>query len=70
LHNQLNSPLPVHVGYEGQYVLLFEKAVSAWWIGRKDESIELLKRLEQMEIDPGYLSAVKHNLERIANVDV
>jgi len=66
----MHNPLPVHVGDEGQYVLLFEKAVSAWWIGRKDESIELLKRLEQMKIDPGYLSAVKHNLERIANASV
>ena len=70
LHNHLHSPLPVHVGYEGSYVLLFEKAVSAWWIGRKDESIELLKRLEQMDIDPGYKSAVQHNLERIGNASI
>jgi len=70
LSHHLHNPLPVHVGYESSYVLLFEKAVSAWWIGRKDESIELLKRLEKMEIDPGYLSAVKHNLERITNASI
>ena len=70
LHNQLNTPLPVHVGYEGQYVLLFEKAVAAWWIGRKDESIQILGRLNAMDIDPGYKSAVQHNLERIGNASI
>lgn len=70
LHNQLHSPLPVHVGYEGNYVLLFEKAVSAWWIGRKDESIQIFGRLNAMDIDPGYKSAVRHNLERIGNASI
>jgi hypothetical protein len=70
LHNQLNAPLPVSVGYEGNYVLLFEKAVAAWWIGRKDESIQILNRLNAMDIDPGYKSAVQHNLERIGNASI
>jgi hypothetical protein len=70
LHHQLNSPLPVHVGYEGQYVLQFEKAVSAWWIGRKDESIEIFNKLDAMYLEPGYRQAVKHNIERIANASV
>jgi hypothetical protein len=70
LHHQLNSPLPVHVGYEGQYVLLFEKAVSAWWIGRKDESVEIFGKLDGMYLEPGYRQAVKNNIERIANASV
>ena len=70
LHNQFNISLPVDVGYEGQYVLLFEKAVAAWWIGRKDESIQILGRLNAMNIDPGYKSAVQHNLERIGNASI
>jgi hypothetical protein len=70
LHNQLHSPLPVDVGYEGNYVLLFEKAVSAWWIGRKDESIQILGRLNAMDIDPAYKSAVRHNLERIGHASI
>jgi hypothetical protein len=70
LHNHLHSPLPVHVGYEGQYVLLFEKAVSAWWIGRKDESVELLHKLNTMPLEINYANAVKNNLERISRVDV
>jgi hypothetical protein len=70
LHNQLNSPLPVHVGYEGQYVLLFEKAVSAWWIGRKDESLELLHKLDGMKLTHDYEVAVKSNLGRLAHVAI
>jgi hypothetical protein len=70
LHHQLNSPLPVHVGYEGQYVLQFEKAVSAWWIGRKDESIEIFNKLDAMYLEPGYRQAVKNNIERISHAFV
>jgi hypothetical protein len=70
LHNQLNSLLPVNVGYEGNYVLLFEKAISAWWIGRKDESIQILGRLNAMDIDPGYKAAVRNNLERIGHASI
>ena len=70
LHNQLNAPLPVDVGYEGSYVLLFEKAVAAWWIGRKDESVQIFGRLNAMKIDPGYKAAVQNNLERIGNASI
>jgi hypothetical protein len=70
LHHQLNSPLPVHVGYEGQYVLQFEKAVSAWWIGRKDESVEIFNKLDGMYLEPGYRQAVKNNIERISNASI
>jgi len=70
LHQQPCGALPVHVGYEGQYVLVFEKAVAAWWIGRKEESLDLLHQLDAMNIEPGYKNAVKNNLERLSNVDV
>jgi len=70
LHNQLNSPLPVDVGYEGKYVLLFEKAVSAWWIGRKDESLELLHKLDGMKLTHDYEVAVKSNLGRLTHVAI
>jgi len=67
LHQQQYSPLPIAVGYEGQYVLTFEKAVSAYWIGRKDESIELLIKLSEMkDITPLYKSAVQNNLNRLS----
>ena len=64
---QINTPaLPIDVGFHGDYCLLFEKAVSAWWIGRKDESIKLLLSLSEMkDITPSYKTAILHNLERL-----
>jgi hypothetical protein len=38
-------PLPVDVGYPGDYGFDFEKAVSGWWLGRKDESVKLFSDL-------------------------
>ena len=70
LHQNLYSSLPVSVGFHGQYCLLFEKAVSAWWIGRADESKELFIKLSSMELAPEYAEAVRANLERFNNVDV
>ena len=57
--------LPANVGYNGQYCLEFEKAVSAWWIGRKDESAELLLKLSKQELPEEYKNAVRSNMERI-----
>jgi len=59
------APLPLTIGYEGEYVLNFEKAVSAWWVGRKDESIEIFKMLKSMDIAPNYKAAVLANLAKI-----
>ena len=65
LHQNQLPELPVDVEYRGIYCLEFEKAVSAYWIGRKDESIFLLRKLTHLSIAPEYANAVKSNLERI-----
>lgn len=57
--------LPASVEYYAPYCLLFEKAISAWWVGRQDESRRLLQRLEQMDIAPEYAYAVRNNLQRV-----
>ena len=62
--------LEADVGFYGEYVLIFEKAVSAYWIGRRDESISLFGQLERLSIAPIYEASVKSNLERIRNVSV
>jgi hypothetical protein len=62
----LDSPaLPADVGYHGKYCLEFQQAVSAWWIGRAEESINLLRKLDNMELHPVFANAVKYNLERL-----
>lgn len=62
--------LPIDVGYHGEYCLQFEKAVSAWWLGRPEESRELLTKLFAMDLAPEYALAVRNNLERIGNVAI
>jgi tetratricopeptide (TPR) repeat protein len=63
----ISSPLPAQVGYIAPYCLQFEKAVSAWWIGRKDESFKIFKELSELAymLDE-YKVAVKNNLNRIS----
>jgi len=60
------EPLPVDVEYPGIYGLEFEKAVSAWWIGRKDESQEIFERLlADSSVSDTYVGAIKYNMERL-----
>lgn len=58
--------LPVDVGYPGAYALEFQKAVAAWWIGRKDESLEILQDLSKNRfVNKEYAEAVASNLVRL-----
>lgn len=61
----VDEPLPAYVGYPGSYSLYFQKAVAAWWIGRKDEALSTLKILSSMDIDQMYKDAVKYNLDKL-----
>jgi tetratricopeptide (TPR) repeat protein len=47
------------------YCLLFEKGVAAWWIGRKDEAIEIFNNLLTYDLTPEYKQVVQDNLARI-----
>jgi FkbM family methyltransferase len=60
-----SGPLPVWVDYPGEYGLRFEKAVSGWWVGRKDEAINILKELLHEDIHYIYRSAIHNNLKTI-----
>lgn len=60
-----NNPLPADVGYL-EYGLSFEKAVSAWWIGRKDESENLFEMLlNNYELKKEYMNSCLSNLKMI-----
>ena len=70
--NALKNPLvnlPVVVGeYHGGYALEFQIAVSSWWIGRKEESLYLLNKLnERTDLSLIYEDAVKTNLEKLGS---
>lgn len=63
-----NNPLPGWVEYNGEYCLLFEKAVASWWIGRKEESEKLFhKLLDEYKMSPEYVHGCLNNL-RLFNV--
>lgn len=58
--------LPVDVGYPGYWALEFQQAVAAWWIGRKDESLDLLRKLSDNRfVDKEYAAAIADNLARL-----
>ena len=60
-----SDDLPVDVDYKGSYCLEFEKGVSAFWIGRKQESVDIMRKLSYESIAEEYANAVKSNLARI-----
>jgi len=58
--------LPGTTDYLGEYCLEFEKAVAGWWLGRREESIVIFKKLERTpHITEEYLASIKRNLEQI-----
>jgi tetratricopeptide (TPR) repeat protein len=65
-YNLNGTPLPADVGYEGRYVLEFEKAVSGWWIGRRDESEKLFEYLlSTYSMKADYVNSCNANLNMI-----
>lgn len=67
-HNDF-LPLPASVEYYDPYCLLFEKAVSGWWVGREKESKDIFIKLNGMDLAPEYAAAVKNNLERVGLIN-
>lgn len=68
LRTEPMSALPVDVGYGGRYSLEFQKAISAYWVGRPKESQEMLIRLSQMDLPVQYQKAIEENLGRLSAV--
>jgi hypothetical protein len=40
----------------------FEEAVAGWWLGRKDESINIFNELLSLDISDEYRQAIEANL--------
>jgi FkbM family methyltransferase len=58
--------LLLNVEYPGFYGILFEKAVSSWWVGLCDESRNILEDLyANYELDEIHKQAVKNNLNKL-----
>jgi FkbM family methyltransferase len=64
---QDSEPLILNVEYPGFYGILFEKAVSSWWVGLCHESRSLLEDLyENYDLDEIHKQAVENNLQRLS----
>ena len=57
--------LPADVEYPGSFALLFEKGVSSWWLGRKDESLEIFYDLLKQDIPENYKTTIEYNIKKI-----
>lgn len=57
-------PLRTSVDYPGKYGLLFEKGVTAWWVGMTEESKEIMYDLKtNYKLDSVHTRAVDNNLK-------
>ena len=63
------SAITPHVGYENVYQLYFQKAVTAWWIGRSQESRdEFIKLVNQGEtLNDKYKKLVQSNITSLGS---
>jgi hypothetical protein len=65
-HTRQLFELPVDVGYSGWFALEFQQAIAAWWIGRRDESLKMLRNLSDNRfLTSEYAEAVADNLARL-----
>ena len=61
-----SSPLLTKTTYHGDYLFSFQQAVSLWWIGRANDSLELFRKLEKnKDLDDRHKECVNYNLETL-----
>ena len=58
------EPTLANIEYPGTYALIFQQAVAAWWIGRKDEAKSLFEELlGKYTMESGYVQGCLNNLK-------
>lgn len=63
--NERLEPLPLPLDYVAPYCLDFQMAIAGWWIGRKNEALEIFNNLSKQTLHPVYENSVKYNLEKL-----
>lgn len=59
-----SEPTLADVGYRGEYCLIFQQAVAAWWVGRRDEAKTLFEKLlSNYQMESHFIEACKGNLK-------
>tara|TARA_B110000037_G_scaffold40071_1_gene49566 strand:- start:182 stop:823 length:642 start_codon:yes stop_codon:yes gene_type:complete len=63
---QNKSKLPYNINYPGDYMLLFQKAFTSWYIGQRQESKKLWSQLENIkDILPEHMVIIQHNIKTL-----
>ncbi len=63
---QNKRSLPYNVDYPGDYMLLFQKAFTGWYIGQRKESEELWYKLGKLKnINPEHMDIIQDNINRL-----
>ena len=71
IYGERVESLPAETEYPGAYGFLFEKAVSGWWLGRKEESGKIFKDLLTKDIAENYRATIEWNMKMVgSNVTV
>ena len=60
--NETHTSLLTDVEYPGPYGFIFEKAVSSWWMGRNQESLDTFLFLDKIPMSDAHTAAVKANI--------
>ena len=67
---QNKRSLPYNVDYPGDYMLLFQKAFTGWYIGQREESKKLWEELEKTKnIKPEYMGIIQDNIKRLEKIN-
>jgi len=61
-----HKPTRSDIGYEGDYVVLFQKAVTIWYIGGRDDARRMFKELlANYDMSPTFIENTNRNLKTI-----
>jgi hypothetical protein len=70
LSERASSGLRRDLGYSSEYMLIFQKAVAAWWCGKPKESRMLFRRLKDEygdDLSEYYFKLVEKNLMNLGS---
>ena len=61
-----HKPTRSDIGYEGDYVVLFQKAVTIWYIGGRDDARRMFRELlANYDMSPTFIENTNRNLKTI-----
>lgn len=58
-----------NVGYPGEHALLYEKAISAWWWGKVDETRQILKKIKNNLTEQDFINLEQLGIKNIQIAD-